>query len=241
MWSTVRRAIEFVVGRQTERGEIGWTVGADGTTTDDALLTGCSSTYQSLRAALALADWVGEPQPEWELAAGRLGHAVALHPEAFLDKSRFSMDWYYPVLGGAVRGSAGRDRLAEQWEAFVVPDLGARCVSDEPWITGAETCELVLALDTVGRDDAAVKLLADVQHLRERDGSYWTGYQFRYRINWPDEHSTWTAAAVVLAVDALSRTTPGNGIFRGDALPAATVLPDPACGCTSVVGAAKDA
>ena len=237
MWPTVRRAIEFVVGRQTERGEIGWLVGADGSTTDDALLTGSSSTYQSMRCALALAEWVGEPQPDWELAAGRLAHVVAEHPEAFLDKARYSMDWYYPVLGGAVRGAAADERVAERWESFVVPDLGARCVSDQPWVTGAETCELVLALDTLDDHDRAHSLLADMQHLRETDGSYWTGWQFAEQVNWPDEHTTWTAAAVVLAVDALSRTSPGNGIFRADRLPAGVdLIPDPVCGCSSTAG-----
>ncbi|HET7311191.1 MAG TPA: prenyltransferase [Mycobacteriales bacterium] len=237
MWPTVRRAADFVVGRQTDRGEIGWLVGADGSVTDDALLTGSSSTYQSLRCALALADWVGEPQPDWELAAGRLAHVVADHPEAFLDKRRYSMDWYYPVLGGAVRGPAGHERIAEQWDDFVVPGLGARCVSDQPWVTGAETCELVLALDTVGDRDRALALLAEVQHLRDTDGSYWTGWQFAERVNWPDEHSTWTAAAVVLAVDALSRTSPGNGIFRAERLPAGVdLIPDPVCGCSSTAG-----
>ena len=36
MWPTVLRAIDFVVSRQTARGEIGWLVGADGSTTDEA-------------------------------------------------------------------------------------------------------------------------------------------------------------------------------------------------------------
>ena len=237
MWSTVRRAIEFVISRQTNRGEIGWLVGADGSTTDDALLTGSSSTYQSMRCALALAEWVGEPQPDWELAAGRLAHVVAEHPEAFLDKSRYSMDWYYPVLGGAVRGPAAHERIVDRWDDFVVDGLGARCVSDQPWVTGAETCELVLALDTIGDRDRALALLADMQHLRDADGSYWTGYQFCERINWPDEHSTWTAAAVILAADALSRTTEANGIFRADLLPRVPELPDLACGCASVAAA----
>src|SRR4051794_35985489 len=124
MWPTVRRAIEFVVTQQTGRGEIGWIVGADGSVTADALLTGSSSTYQSLRCAMALADWVGDAQPDWELDAGRLAHVVSEHPEAFLDKSRYSMDWYYPVLGGAVRGPAAVDRIDERWTDFVVPGLG---------------------------------------------------------------------------------------------------------------------
>ncbi|MBV9291966.1 MAG: hypothetical protein JO222_05900, partial [Frankiales bacterium] len=135
MWPTVRRALDFVVGRQTDRGEIGWLVSADGRVDDDALLTGSASTYQSLRCGLALADWVGDPQPDWELAAGRLAHVVAEHPEAFLDKSRYSMDWYYPVLGGAVRGTSAEQRLADRWDEFVVAGLGARCVADQPWVT----------------------------------------------------------------------------------------------------------
>ena len=92
---------------------------------------------------VALAEYVGEPQPDWELAADLLGHAVACHPEAFADKSRFSMDWYYPVLGGPLRGAAGRGAARGRLGDFVVPGLGVRCVSDEPWVTGAETCELV--------------------------------------------------------------------------------------------------
>ena len=150
MWPTVRRAITFVLRLQTQRGEILWERAADDSPASYALLTGCSSTYQSLRFAVALAEFMGEPQPDWELAVGQLGHVIAEHPEAFADKSRFSMDWYYPVLGGAVRGDAARRMLASRWAEFVVPDLGIRCVSDEPWITGAETCELVLALDAIG-------------------------------------------------------------------------------------------
>ena len=233
MYPTVSRAIEFVLGRQTPRGEIGWVVAADGRESGEALLTGCASIYQALRCALALAEWVGESQPDWELDAGRLAHVVAEHPEAFLDKSRYSMDWYYPVLGGAVRGGAALERLSAGWDAFVVDGLGARCVSDQPWVTGAETCELVLALDTVGRTDQAHELFARMQHLREPDGSYWTGWQFAERINWPDEHSTWTAAAVVLAADALSRTTPGSGIFRAERLPLGLDLGSPVCGCSA--------
>lgn len=231
MWDVVRRAVDFVVGHQTDRGEIAWAHGADGRVADTALLTGCSSIYQSLRCALALADWLDAPQPEWELAAGRLGHVLAEHPEAFDPKDRFSMDWYYPILGGAVRGSAAQERLASRWDDFVVPGLGIRCVDDEPWVTGAETSELVLALDTIGERDRALALLEEVQRLRAEDGSYWTGWQFEESIFWPDERSTWTAAAVILAADALSGTTPGSGIFRADELPVGLDLEEPACGC----------
>jgi hypothetical protein len=219
MWPTVRRALDLVTTLATDSGAIGWAVSAAGRRTEDALLTGSSSTYHALRCGLALADLVGSAQPEWEIATGRLGHAVAMHPEAFLPKDRFAMDWYYPVLGGAVRGDAGRDRLASRWDDFVVPGIGSRCVSDQPWVTGAETCELVIALACVGWDSDAMTLFADMQRLREPDGSYWTGWQFAEAINWPDEHSTWTAAAMILAADALSQSTRGSGIFAAEDLP----------------------
>ena len=36
--------------------------------------------------------------------------------------------------------------------------LGVRCVSDRPWVTAAETCELVLTLDAIGRSADAMGL-----------------------------------------------------------------------------------
>ncbi len=239
MWPTVVRAINFVLRLQTERGEILWERAADGSPASYALLTGCSSTYQSLRFAVALAEFMGEPQPDWELAADQLGHVIAEHPEAFADKSRFSMDWYYPVLGGAVRGDAARRRLASRWAEFVVPDLGIRCVSDEPWITGAETCELVLTLDVIGDRNQALSLYGSVQHLRDDSGAYWTGWQFVNQAHFPAERSSWTAAAVVLAADALSKASGGADLFHMTA--SAPVRDQPAaaewaagCGCAEV-------
>jgi hypothetical protein len=232
MWPTVRRAIDFVVSLQDPGGVLPWAVRPDGRVADGALLTGCASTYQSLRAALALARLVGEEQPDWELAAGLLGHAVAEHPEAFLDKARYSMDWYYPVLGGAVRGDAARRRITERWAEFVIPGFGARCVADRPWVTGAETCELALALDTVGDRDGALALVADMQRLRAPDGSYWTGLVVADGKLWPVERSTWTAGAVLLAAAALSGA-PGGGIFRGEGLPEPLPLPAGRCSCAA--------
>jgi hypothetical protein len=233
MWPTVRRAIDYVLGLQSARGEIIWIRHPDGTPGDHALLTGCSSIYQSLRCAVALGEYLGDPQPDWELAADQLGHVVACHQEAFADKSRFSMDWYYPVLCGPVRGPAASVRLAAGWETFIVDGLGCRCVSDQPWVTGAETCELVIALHAVG-DPRAPELFRSMQHLRHADGSYWTGYQFATDRHFPGDRSTYTAAAVILAADALAGATPGATIFQEiDGIPLGPCAPaDPvACGC----------
>ena len=120
------------------------------------------------------------------------------------------MEWYYPILGGALRGPDAEARIDGRWGDFVVSGLGIRCVDDRPWVTGAETCELVLALDALGDRDRALEQFANMQHLRERDGSYWTGLVFADGKRWPVERTTWTGAAVVLAADALSGATGGR-------------------------------
>ncbi len=107
--------------------------------------------------------------------------------------------------------------MASSWDAFVVPGLGVRCVADRPWVTGAETCELSMALAAAGQTDAATEQLAAMQHLRAEDGGYWTGYVFADDAVWPVERTTWTAAAVVLAADALCGATPGAPLFTDPA------------------------
>jgi hypothetical protein len=214
MWPAVRRAIGWTLGLRGSRGEIFWERDAAGAAGTYALLSGCSSIHQSLRCAVALGKLADDPQPDWEAAADRLARLVAVHPEAFADKSRFAMDWYYPVLGGAIRGADAVARLAAGWDTFVVPGLGVRCVSDQPWVTGAETCELALALTACGMRAEAATVFGTAQHLRHPDGSYWTGWQHANRAHFPADRSSWTAAAVVLAADALLGLSGGAGIFR---------------------------
>lgn len=218
MWPVVRRALDLVVDLQLPFGGIAWSREWDengpATINREALLAGSSSIYQALRCGVALAELMDEPQPEWELAGGRLGHALREHRDHFLDKSTFSMDWYYPVLGGAVRGPAADQMIASQWDTFVVDGLGIRCVSTNPWVTGAETCELAMALSAIG-DDRADRLFAEMQHLRTDQGDYWTGFVFPENVNWPAEQTTYTAAATILAWDVLTGTTPGAGVMTG--------------------------
>lgn len=219
LWPVVRRAVGAVLDLQAPGGEVWYCRDAAGVVLPEALVTGNASIHLSLRCAIALADLAGELVPEWELAAARVQHALARHPERFADKSRYSMDWYYPVLGRVVSPARAQAHLSARWPDFVVDGLGIRCVSDAPWVTGAETCELALALDAAGRPDLARAQLAAMQHLRHPDGSYWTGLVFTDGKNWPVEQTTWTGATVILATDALSRTTGGSGLFRGAGLP----------------------
>jgi MMP endo-(1,4)-3-O-methyl-alpha-D-mannosidase len=220
MWPVVQAAVEFVLTSQCPGGEIGWRREADGTPVDDALLTGCSSVYQALRCALAIAAEREEPQPDWELATGALGHAIRSHPERFLDKSRYSMDWYYPVLAGAVTGEQATARIEAGWDRFVVPGLGVRCVVPNPWVTGAESSELALALWVTGESDRALRILQDIQHLRAAGGMYWTGYVFDGdRAFWPAEATAWTAGSLLLAVAALGGDEATTAVFGGQRLP----------------------
>lgn len=244
MWPVVRRGLDFVVGLQLSFGGIAWAQewhdGAPGRVNEEALLAGSSSIYQALRAGCALAELVGDPQVDWELAGGRLGHALRHHRDLFLDKSQFSMDWYYPVLGGAVRGPAAVELIASRWDRFVVDGLGIKCVEQNPWVTGAETCELVMSLDAIGDHDRALEQFAAMQHLRTEDGRYWTGWVWPDQVNWPHEHTTYTAAAVILAADELSRTTPGSGIMRGDTLAPHFEEIALECGCPESAGVSAD-
>ncbi len=240
LWPSVSRALDWVADLQLPWGGVAWSQEWDGAqphrVNAEALLAGSSSIHHALRAGVALASLLGDPQPTWELAGARLAHALRSHRDLFLDKSTFSMDWYYPVLGGAVRGEAGRDLIASRWDEFVVPGLGVRCVDTNPWVTGAESCELVLALEAVGERDRAARLLADVQHLRSEDGAYWTGLVYPEAVNWPNEHTTYTAAAMILASDALADRTPGADVFRGQTLPAFDGRAVD-CGCPSALSA----
>ena len=219
MWPTLVAALDFTLALQQPGGEIRWARDPDGHVADEALLTGCASMFHSLRCALALAAVREEPQPDWELAATTLGHAVAAHPERFSPRERYSMDWYYPVLGGALRGEQAQARIDAQWDTFVVPGLGIRCVSDRPWVTGAETCELVLALAAIGDTKRAGALFADMQHLRHEDGSYWTGFVYPDDAIWPQERTTWTAGVVLLASAMLAGEPATTAVFGGADLP----------------------
>jgi hypothetical protein len=226
----VERAIDFVLDLQTPRGEILWARHADGTPWSFALLTGSSSISHSLRCAIAIAQALGRERPDWEVSAGRLVHTLRHEPDAFAPKHRWAMDWYYPVLTGVLRDGEGAAHLDERLETFYLEGRGIRCVSDRPWITAAETCECLLAYLSLGERDLALTLFEWAQQLRADDGHYWTGIVFPEMVHFPgNEKSTYTAASIVLAADALAGTSPASQLFVDhDALPALINLSDSA-------------
>jgi hypothetical protein len=230
MWPCVERAIEFVLRWQSEDGTIRWSLDAAGRPEPYALLTGSSSIFHSLRCAIALGERLDRRRLSWEWSAGRLGHAVARHPGAFAPKNEFAMDWYYPIFSGALCGEGGEARIADGWERHVMADYGVRCVSTNDWVTAAETAECVLALDALGLTTHALELFSLTNRHRRDDGAYWTGIAYPDRVTFPDQETTsYTGAAVLLAADALTSSSPASGLFRHGELPAPLDLAEPGC------------
>ena len=227
----VRRAIDFVLRFQAPSGEIHWAVDNDNNPRRDALVTGCSSIYKSLECAINIALTLGKDCTTWIDARQHLGDTLRHRPERFdrtwESKARYSMDWFYPVLAGVFEGAAATQRLDARWSEFVEHELGCRCVSDEPWVTVAESCELTLALLAAGDHARAVNLYSWLHQFLDTDGGYWTGYVFPDRAIWPEEKTTWTAAAILLAADALTGHTPAARLFVESRLRCPASLPAP--------------
>jgi hypothetical protein len=228
MWPVLEKALAFVMRFQRDDGAILWSVDPDGHPGRYPLLTGSSSIYHALRCGVACAETLGDERPDWELAAGRLAHSIARAPHVFEPKHEFAMDWYYPVLSGALAGQAAAARIDAWWDTFVMDGRGVRCVSTGPWVTAAETAECALALDALGRRTEALALLRCTGAHRCDDGSYWTGIVYPEEETFPfSERTTYTAGAIVLAADALSNATPAAGLFRGESLPDGLDLTEP--------------
>jgi hypothetical protein len=215
MWPTVSAAIDFALSLQASTGEIHWAISPAGNVDRMALLTGSSSIYMSIKSALVLAEVLGRRRPKWQTALCRLGDAIRTKPHLFnMTKSRFSMDWFYPVLSGAMTGAEAQRRIERGWKKFVVEGLGVRCVSDQPWIAIAETSELALALAGMGRLDQARVVLSWISDRRFEDGSFWAGFTFPDMTIWPEDRIAWTNAGVLIAADAIFGLTPAAALFN---------------------------
>lgn len=219
LWPTVRDALEFASRLQADSGEIYWCVDSTGQVYEDALITGSASTYKSFACGAAIADELGRDdlRDRWLDARQRIGTAIRSRGDRFdrtwESKSRYAMDWFYPVLCGVVRDEQARTRLATGADRFVEEGLGCRCVADERWITVAESCELVVAHLVAGNVERATEIYEWLFQWTDADGVFWTGYQFEDEEFWPAQQPTWTGAAAVLAADAISGITPAATLF----------------------------
>lgn len=150
------------------------------------------------------------------------------------------MDWYYPVLSGAVVGQAARRRMLDRWGELVLKDLGARCVADRLWVTAAETAECAMAAARAGLRREAEDLLAWTKHLRASDGAYWTGCVHPGCVRFPGgQKSTYSAAAVLIADHVLNGRSAAAAIFAGTSLGATPGDSAQAAGSLSAVTAAN--
>lgn len=219
MYPTLDRALTFVLDMQHESGVIWWAKDGRGNTWTSPLLTGCSSIHAGLLCAERIALALGRPRPDWHDARVRLARAVREDHPLFYQNSlpepvgRYAMDWYYPVLAGIVRGDAAKERLLKGRDVFLSEGGACRCVRDRPWYTVAETCELVVALHICGLTEQAHECFAWAQSLRESDGGYWVGITYPEELIWPQRRSTWSAAMVILAADALEGQSPTSRFF----------------------------
>lgn len=216
LWPTVERALGFSLSLQRADGALTWCREPDGSPGRFALLTGSCSILLSLRAGLAIAAELGHARPDWELAAGRLRFAIRFDERRFEPKRRWAMDWYYPVLSGALDDGSACARLAARWDELVIDGEGVRCVADRPWVTAAETAECAIASATVGRMEDASRLLRAAERFAEADGSCWTGLVLPERVHFPGgERTSYTGAAIVLAGATLERLGRGR-VRRGE-------------------------
>jgi len=215
MWPVLSAGVDYALDLQAPTGEIYWARNAEGVIDRMALLAGSSSVYMSIKCALAIASLLGRDRPDWRRAFEKLGTTIRNFPNRFnMIKSRYSMDWYYPVLCGALTGDDAGRRIDKSWDTFVEPGWGVRCVSDQPWATMAETSELVLALAAVERYEKARLVFSYLEDKKYDDGTYWMGVTFPDAVVWPEEKTSWTAASVLLADDALNNRTPASCLFN---------------------------
>ena len=223
-WPAIDRAMGFVLRLQLPGGAISWARDGRYRPWPGGLLTSSACIYLSIGCALEAAAELGHERLEWELARSAVGNAVDRgYSDPFIEpKETFSMDWYYPVLSGVLTGFAARERVEEQWDEFVIPGRGARCVSDRPWVTAGETAELVLSLEVSGMRAEAESLFEWVQHLRTESGDYWTGATWPEDVVWPRETTTWGAGAILLAADALVGGSPTSSFFHPTAIRSST-------------------
>lgn len=214
MWPVVEKAIDFAVSLQAPTGEIYWAKSPDLKVDPMALLTGSSSIFMSMKCAIAIAGKLGKSRPDWTAAALRLRRAIEHGYHLFnIAKSHYSMDWFYPVLSGAITGDAARKRFDHHWKKYIVEGMGALCVSNRPWITIAETSELVLALVAAGNYKVGEIVFNWLHDRKFDDGSYWCGYTYPDMVIWPEEKMTWTNGVVIMAADALYDLTPAGCLF----------------------------
>ena len=174
---------------------------------DNSLITATSSIFLSLKCTSSIYKILGIRSLKLENEIAEIKKIFDLNSVRFnrdkIDRSRFSMDCYYPYLSGLLKDG----NLVKSLQNFYVDGIGIKCVIEEPWVTFAESSEAIIALVRSDEKKFAEQIFNDIMKFRGDDEIFSTGYQFSENIYWPDERSTWTNAAVIIAADALYNIT----------------------------------
>mgnify|MGYP003323653441 CR=1 FL=1 len=217
-WPSIQKGMTFALSLQDMNGAIAWNIDASGITDEDYLLTGCSSIAKSIECSIAICEILDESDFKSILlnAHSKLIHAIENPIGIFdlkKDRSRFSMDWYYPILSGASLENNFETLIKKITDIFWIPDFGIKCVSDEPWVTVAETSECSIAFKKIGHEKNAIELLLNAAAIVDKNSVPFMGWQLEEKIYWPEEKPSWTSAALILAADANNALTKASNLF----------------------------
>lgn len=216
LWGQVDGILDEIVALQRNDGGLPWALAANGAPHWEQRLPCLSSIYLSLCSALNRKYPVDEKRANrWRECAVLLRqYIVQLSAQSYAtfhrDQTTSSMDWFYPVLVGAIEGSAAERLLADYRDVFLEQEHGCRAVVNRPWVTGAETAELAMAYLRIGALDAVEVLLTSIDHLRDAQGVYWMGRDMESERIWQENRPLWTQAAVVMAFEAFNRAQSGE-------------------------------
>ena len=222
LWETIDSAIEFSLNLQDSNGTIPWSVDKNNQIENDFLLTGASSILKSLECAIAISKILDlDSNKKWSKAYELLAYAIK-NPKGLFDKtidrSRFSMDWYYPIISGVLSDSEKDKYIKKIYKDFYIEGIGVKCVVEEPWVTVAETSEFIVSLVISNEIEEAKKLLIEVMNISDLNDIPYMGWQYEENIFWPEEKPSWTAAALILAADSIYDFSSGSDILKKNQL-----------------------
>ena len=222
LWETIDSAIDFSLNLQGSNGTIPWSVDKNNQIENDFLLTGASSILKSLECAIAISKILDfDANKKWTKAYELLAYAIK-NPKGLFDKtidrSRFSMDWYYPIISGVLSDSEKDKYIKKIYKDFYIEGIGVKCVVEEPWVTVAETSEFIVSLVISNEIEEAKKLLIEVMNISDLNDIPYMGWQYEENIFWPEEKPSWTAAALILAADSIYDFSSGSDILKENQL-----------------------
>lgn len=213
MWPMVEGGVDFAVNSQRPTGEVPWALDDDGNAWPGAILTSSCCTWHSIRNALRISETLGRGKPEWNVAADSLLAAINERPDLFdnmgENERRYSMNWFYPILTGVMKGEEAGRHVESEWTDFVIENWGCRVAADEDVTAVAETSELIIALALIGEHVKAKLLLDWTLRLRDNESGFCRGVKLPEQEAWPQERATWTSAALIMAIAAVAKACAG--------------------------------